>query len=292
MTSTASHSDLQPAVVLHRRAYRDSSLLVEVFTASHGRLGLVARGARRPKSALAGVLQPFSSVLLAWRGRGDLGTLTHGELAAPAPEFAVMAGTAQALTSTADNLAGAYYVCELVMRLCHRHDPHPALFAPLVLVIAELAASSSRQGVECALRRFEKVLLQQVGYGLVLDREAGSGAPIVASARYRYLPQAGAIALAGESGGPAGPMAAAQDRQGHHERSGEAGVPVSGATLLALANDDLSDEKSRAEAKLLMRTLLQVHLGERPLRSRALYQGTRPPAQGTGGAAASTNARS
>ncbi len=106
---------LEPAYVLHHRPYRDSSLILDVLSAAYGRVALVARGARRPKSRLHGVLQPFQPLLASWSLRGEMGTLTAAEARAGGG----LRGRA---------LISGFYVNELLLRLLHRHDPHPQLF--------------------------------------------------------------------------------------------------------------------------------------------------------------------
>jgi DNA repair protein RecO (recombination protein O) len=237
--------NLQPAYILHRRDYRETSLLVEAFTVHAGRIGMVARGARRARSPLRGLLEPFTPLLLSWAARGELATLRDAEPTAtrrPMPAHVAMMGL---------------YANELLMRLLHRHDPHPELFAAY-----DAALTLLRDGVppEPVLRVFEKRLLAAIGYGLVLDREAGTGAAIRHDGEYRYVPDRG-------------PLDAT--------RSGEdwPGVSVSGATLLALEREVLSDDQRvLRETKRLMRTLLGEHLGPRPLRTRVLLEAlvTRP----------------
>lgn len=228
--------ELARAFVLHRRPYRESSVLVEAFSADHGRVGLVARGARRPHSRLRGVLQPFRPVLLSWSGRGELATLTAAE-----PEGAVR-------TLAGRGLASGFYLNELLLRLLLRHDPHPELFEIYATVLRRLAASDAHEPL---LRVFEKHLLAAIGYGLVLDREAGGGRGIDAATLYRYHSEQGPIAGPGGDG---------------------PGVPVHGRTLIALDREELDDPDMLREAKRLMRDVLAVYLGPRPLASRALFR--------------------
>jgi DNA repair protein RecO (recombination protein O) len=225
---------LQPAFVLHRRPYRDTSLLLEGFGQDHGRLGLVARGAAGPRSRLKGLLQPFAPLLLSWTGAGELVTLTAAEEAGrpfPLPPQRVLAGL---------------YVNELLLRLLPRLDPHPGLFAAYRQLLAELATAS---GEEPPLRRFEKRLLEELGYGLTLDREAASGAPIVAEQQYCYVLDRGP--LAGQVG---------------------AGVPISGRGLLALRDGVLGDPAVLKEVKRLTRAALAEQLRGRALKTRELYR--------------------
>ena len=228
--------DLEPALVLHARPWRETSLLVEVFSRDYGRLGLIARGARRPRSRMRGLLQPFIPLLLSWRGRGELGVLTGAET-----EGAILHLTGSA------TIVG-FYVNELLLRFLHRHDPEPALFDHYRTALDGIARASDPAPV---LRLFEKRLLQAVGYALELEREAVSGAAIEPEGRYRYTTDAGPERWSSDS---------------------PSGVCVSGSTLLALAREQLADRRVLKEAKHLMRTIIDEHCGGRALASRKLWR--------------------
>lgn len=228
-------ADLTPAYVLHTRPYRETSMLVEVFAREHGRVGLVARGARSGRSRLRGVLRPFLPLLVSWTGRGELGTLTGAE----ADGRARLAGGAM--------LAGGFYLNELLIRLLARHDPHAALYDAYDRTLWRMAAPAS---AEPALRLFEKHLLAELGYALVLEREAG-GAPVRADRWYHYHLENGPVAV---------------------ERPAEGMLSVRGATLLAMAREDFSDPRVLTEAKRLNRAALSRYLGGRALRSRELWR--------------------
>ena len=227
---------LQPAFVLHRKPYRDTSLLIEAFTAEHGRLGLVARGARGRRGGMQGLLQPFQGLLLSWSGRGELVTLTAAE-----PQGAP-------LVLQGDAVISGFYLNELLIRLLVRHDPHPQLFHRYIATLQRLAAL--RQD-EWALRLFERDLLQELGYGLLLTQEGGSGEMVEPAARYCYHPEFG------------------PKRLGYDE---EPCVSVHGATLLTLEQGGEADSRTRGEAKRLMRMILSRYLGPRPLASRELFR--------------------
>src|SRR3569833_1174837 len=165
---------LQPAYVLHRRPYRDTSALLDVFTPDFGRVGLVARGARQAKSRSAALLQPFQPVWASWSGSGDLSTMSAVE----------GAGSARWLTGAA--LMSGLYLNELLVRLLHRFDPHPELFACYETALNRLVQTpeqTAEPALEASLRIFEKRLLAEIGYGLVLEHEAGSGATLLDIAR-------------------------------------------------------------------------------------------------------------
>lgn len=230
---------LQPGYVLHSRPYRDSSLLVELFTAEHGRLALVARGARGPRGrgrrAHGVALQPFAPLLVSFSGRGDLKTLGAAEAARPP------------LALAGKRLYSGLYLNELLMRLLHRHEAHPPLFAAYGEALSRLADS---EAAEEALRRFELTLLDELGYRLNPGQDSVSGETVQADAWYRYEPDQGMVRIDLREPPPAGAYA--------------------GAELLAIAAGQL-DGGVRGACKRLLREALAVHLGQQPLRSRELF---------------------
>jgi len=242
--SSATRIDCQPAYLLHSRPYRNTSLIIDVFSHDHGRVGLVVRGARTARSRWTAVLLPFQQLLLSWQGRGELKTLLAAEVAGPS---CWLQGNA---------LIGGLYGNELLLRLLQRDDPHPELLLSYQQLLHELGRHYRRDNsaslLEQVLRRFEKQLLQALGYGLLLDREARSGEPVQAEQRYYYYCDEGPVLCASAT---------------------TAGFTVSGATLLALAHEHDLDAAARREAKQLMRQALRQHLGDRPLHSRRLYRG-------------------
>lgn len=231
----------ETAYVLHRRPYRETSLLVDLFARGAGRLRVVARGGRR--SRLAG--QPFVPLVVAWSGRGGLKTLIRAEPAVPGtpapPGRALYLGL---------------YVNELLMRLLPEWDPHPALYEGYGRLLRGLAGQGEPEPL---LRRFELQLLAELGYGFALDRTA-DGTPLGADDCYRFVPGSGLMPASGKRHGP--------DSAG-----------LRGCHLLAMAADDYRDPDTRRCAKQLLRAALAEHLGERPLRSRELFRQRSPAAE-------------
>lgn len=233
MTRARQRIDGAAAFLLHAYPYSETSLIVEIFARDHGRLALLARGARRPRAALRGVLLSFQPLELGWFGSGEVKTLAKAEWVGGMP---LLRG---------EGLLLGYYLNELLLKLLPREDAHAGLFD----AYAEALAALSRGATETAeLRRFEKNLLKELGYGLVLDRLADGGI-IDAGRRYRYQVERGAV----------------------HEEEAGTGLAVSGKTLLDLAVDDYSDPKSLAESKQLMRYLLTHHLSGQPLQTRRVF---------------------
>ena len=248
---------LQPAWLLHRRDYRNTSLLLDVFTRDFGRRGLVAKGARRARGGSGPLLQAFRPLLLSWSGRGELGTLTGAE---PAPVTTAPTATAlgatppgpaplETTTLQAGPLLCGFYLNELLIRLLARDDPHLALFAGYGKGIAALTALAAKESPAPTLREFELTLLTELGYGLVLDHSVDDGQTIAADRLYHYVIDQGPLALAGA------------DR----------GIPLQGSTLLGLQTGQL-DAIGQRQARTLIRAALAPQLGDRPLRSRDLYR--------------------
>ncbi len=232
---------LESAFVIHQRAYRETSLLIEVFTQNYGRIGLVARGAKRAKSPLRHTLQAFQSLMIRWSGRGELGTLVHAE---PRDIQGLLPGKA---------VLSGLYLNELMMRLTHRHDPHSELFDAYEFAISGLRQQGPTESI---LRIFEKRLLEITGYGLVLDHDVHTGETLRSEHRYIYEPEVG-------------PRLTVEE--------GVEGISVSGRTLLLLAKEDELDPDSQREAKRLMRFVLKRYLGDRQLESRSLFQSIENP---------------
>jgi DNA repair protein RecO (recombination protein O) len=167
----AQRRDDVPAFVLHARPYRETSLIVEAFTADHGRVAMVARGAKRARSEMRGLLQAFQPLLLSWYGQAELKTLARAEWRGGMP---LPRGSA---------LMCGFYLNELLLKLLAREDPHPRLYAAYEQALAQLAGGAEQATL---LRRFELSLLAELGYAPMLVREADTGAPLDPAADYRY----------------------------------------------------------------------------------------------------------
>lgn len=235
-TGAASRVEQVPGFVLHQRPYRETSALLEIFTPTHGRVGLVARGVHSPKSRRRGDLQVFRALRLSWSERGELGSLIGVE--ADGPGFR-LAGNA---------LYSAFYLNELLVRLLVRNDPHPFLFDRYVVALNRLTGSTA--DVECTLRLFEKCLLQETGYGLLLDVDCQTGEPVRSDGLYDYHLEAGPVEAAPGT---------------------TRGFLFSGSSLLALAEERNLDAPALRDAKRLMRAALSLYLGGKPLKSRELF---------------------
>lgn len=226
----------EAAFVLHSYPYSESSLILEVFSRQHGRLAIMARGARRPRSALRGLLMGFQPLRLSWFGKGEIRTLHGAEWQGGQPYLqgrALMCG---------------FYLNELLLNLLARDDPHEQLFDDYADALLRLA---NERDHAATLRRFEKQLLQALGYGLELTHEAGGGRAIRPEVCYRYVVGRGAEPETGES---------------------HSGFPVSGKTLLEMSADNYADSVTAKQGKQLMRMLLNHYLDGKPLHTRELIK--------------------
>jgi DNA repair protein RecO (recombination protein O) len=239
--------DGQAAYVLHLHPYSETSLVVDVFTRDHGRVPLLARGARRPRSAMRGMLMSFQPLELGWFGGGEVKTLAKAEWLGGMP---LLGGRCLLL---------GYYLNELLLKMLPREDAHAALFDAYAAALYALAAGGADAP---ELRRFEKTLLKELGYGLTLDIDVESGLPVAPEMHYAFLIERGPVARV-----PAGTQ-----RAGAGDTAAPGELPsLSGKTLLDMAADDYSDPRTRLESRQLMRTLIAHHLGGKPLQSRRVF---------------------
>src|SRR5512140_259134 len=172
------NQDAQPAFVLHSYPYRETSLVLEVFTRNFGRIALVARGARRPRSALRGVLLAFQPLLLDWAGKSELRTLHKAEWQGGLPQ---LKGTA---------LLCGFHLNALMLKLLQRDDPHELLYQTYY---GSLRALSNGLDHAVTLRCFEKQLLKELGYALTLDHDVASGEAIQPACNYHYVIERGPV---------------------------------------------------------------------------------------------------
>ena len=227
---------LERGFVLHQRPYRNTSQLLECVTATHGRIGLVARGSRRSDSRQRALLQPFMPLRFSWLRRGELGRLTGVETERSGYDL------------VGPRLLAGFYANELLLRLTARGDPNAEVFSCYSRCLSQLA---SHVGVARTLRVFEWHLLRALGYGLELDADAVSGEPLQPDLHYAFELEGGVKHTA----------LAASDADVYPGRD-----------LIALRELTLEDEGALRTAQRLLGRVLRAHLGERPLRSRMVLQ--------------------
>ena len=235
------------AFVLHTYPYRETSLIVEAFTGLHGRVVLVAKGAKRPHGAMRGLLSPFQALTLNWFGKSDMKTLKTVEQERILPQ---LSGSA---------LLSAFYMNELLLKLTHREDPHETLFEAYHDAVSALAAlSAGRSGIReiaTILRQFEVRLLQELGYALQLTEEADSRAPLDPAVEYVYQAERG-------------PIRCEMARQSYNDDS----LQLTGKTLIDMSNNEYGDPQTQIQAKQLMRKMINHLLGDKILHTRNLMR--------------------
>ena len=227
--------ELQSAYVLHQRPYRNTSLLLDLFTQAHGLIGAVANNARGFNSRFRGQLQLFSPLLVSWSGKTELVSLTNLELF----------GIPMMLSGKA--LLCGFYLNELLIRLLPRYDAFPKVYLLYEQTLRQLLITDN---LEMPLRLFEKCLLDRLGYGLSLRADAQSDEPIEPDALYRYLPDQGFV------------------RTTENDCTA---LICHGRTLIALDKNELRHPLVLKQAKNLLRAALKQRLGAKPLASRLLF---------------------
>jgi DNA repair protein RecO (recombination protein O) len=227
---------LHPAFILHSRPYRETSVLLDLFTQEHGRLTAVAKGVRTSRSRLKSMLQPFTPLLMSWQGKGELVTLTGVE-----PNGCCTPLKGECLLS-------GLYLNELLMRVLHKFVPQPQLYTNYQETLIELQGSRLEQK---ALRLFEKKLLEELGYGIPLKYVAKTQTNFALENYYRFHPEHGF-------------------EHCESDDKGETSVFL-GKSLIAIDAEQLDDETCLRDCKRLMRLALAPLIGQRPLQSRKLY---------------------
>ncbi|VAW70998.1 DNA recombination and repair protein RecO [hydrothermal vent metagenome] len=229
----------QPAYILHHRAFRDTSQILDVITPDYGRMSLMSRGSRATKSRLKSILQPFNPLFVNWSGKGEMPLLTAAE-----PQLV------QLITLTGKALPCAFYVNELLIRLMHKHDVNEDVFYLYESVIRLL---SDKHPLEPVLRLFEKQLLETLGFGLNLRVNAQTGEAVLPGGEYAYYLEHGPVETS-----------AVLD---------EAYIlKLSGQSLIDLSANTLNSAQSLKDAKRLMRSILNYYLDGKPLKSRELFR--------------------
>ena len=226
---------LESGYVLHQRQYRNTSLILDCLTENHGRIGLVAQGARRPGGGLTAVLQPFRRVRLSWVRRGELGRLTGAESESDAHEI------------RGDALLAGFYLNELLLRLVPSGDQNESILSCYSSCLGRLAEN---QNVARALRLFELDLLDELGYRVDLEQDFRTGEPIKPDCEYIFEHEGG-MTVSTEN--------LAMDT-------------FSGGDLISLREHRLDDSKSLTSARRLLGRILDYHLGSRPLRTRQVMR--------------------
>jgi DNA repair protein RecO (recombination protein O) len=229
----------QAAYILHHRAYRDSSQILELFSCDYGRITVVSKGSLSAKSRTRARLQPFVPLLVGWSGKGDMSTLTASE---------VLSHTSLKLHGNA--LASAFYMNELLMKLLHKHDVHEDVFN---LYKNTLVLLQDADALEKTLRIFEKKLLQMLGFGVNLIHDAETDEVLQADQHYRYYVEHGPVLS----------MSSVQDVRA---------LRIKGSSLIAFEKESLDSAEALKDIKSLMRYVLAYYMEGKPIKSRELFR--------------------
>lgn len=231
---------LQPAYILHKQEFRNTSLLLDLFCLDYGRVRAVARGARRAKSRYRPLLQVFQPLLVSLSGKGEVKTV------------GVVESSVSAIALRGERMFSGFYLNELVTRILISHAEHTNLYNAYQQALLEL---QHHDDLHTVLRRFEMSLLQDLGYGFDLEKDCVSRQPIMQTANYLFVPDHGFEKVV--DGNSIDPNT----------------VPVfTGRHILELGKLEFTSDDSRQSAKQILRLALQAHLGGKPLHSRDLFR--------------------
>lgn len=229
----------QPAYILHRRAFGDTSQILELFSLNHGRISVVSKGSRGPKSKSKATLQSFVALLVSWSGKGEMPTLTSSEVLTNTP-----------LKLHGNSLPSAFYINELLMKLLHKHDVHEDVFHLYQNVLVSLQNLDS---LEKTLRIFEKNLLELLGFGLNLITDAETNEAVQSDQKYHYYLEHGPV------------LAKVSETDMNT-------LLIRGASLLAFENESLDSMDALKEIKSIMRYVLSYYMEGKPIKSRELFR--------------------
>ena len=224
---------LEPSIVLHTRPFKETSLLVDLFTRNHGRISVIAKGAQRPKSKIGIIKTPSCLFFISCIGRGELKTLTHCEI----KEY---------FFPIAEAFNSVVYLNELLIKLLEKEDAHPEIFDHYLIVCGSLK-SNKKEKLEKNLRSFELTLLKEIGYGLNLNFEGNSDIEIKEDTSYKFVPSVGFL-----------PQTKSESNKNN----------FSGRDILNLSTGNFSSPDTLLASKQIMRQAIDFHLGNKTLKIR------------------------
>ena len=219
--------------MLHTRPFKETSLLVDLFTRNHGRISVIAKGAQRPKSKIGIIKTPSCLFYVSCTGRGELKTLTHCEV----KEY---------FFPIAEAFNSVIYLNELLIKLLEKEDAHPEIFDHYLTVCGSLK-SKNKENLEKNLRSFELTLLKEIGYGLNLNFEGNSDIEIKEDTSYKFVPSVGFL-----------PQTKSESNKNN----------FSGRDILNLSTGNFSSPDTLLASKQIMRQAIDFHLGNKTLKIR------------------------
>ena len=225
----------QPSWVLHQRPYRDTSSIIDIFSRDFGRISIVAKGSRSPKSKFRGLLRPFLPMNLSWYSGKNLGNLTDIEV------------TEKPYNLTGDSLLSAYYLNELIIKFLLKDDSQVEIYDLYSRTISSLIQA---RDIAPILRIFELEFLRLIGYGLNLNFEAGTEFPVKSNLFYEYKPDVGLV------------ISESKDKP----------YVFGGADIKAINQRDFQSNKTIKTANKLLKSIITYHLDGRQLKTRKVLE--------------------
>jgi len=225
----------QPTWILHQRPYRDTSSIIDIFTRDFGRVSIIAKGGRSPKSKFRGLLRPFFPIKLSWYSGKNLGNLVDIDV------------EGKPYNLIGDSLLSAYYLNELILKFLVKDDPQVEVFDLYSRTILNLIGMGD---IAPVLRKFELEFLKLIGYGLNLEFETVTHLPVRDDLFYKYNPGSGLV-ISGK-------------KNDHYV--------FSGADIKAINQGDFQEKKTIKSANRLLKSIINFHLDGRRLKTRRVLE--------------------
>ena len=225
----------QPTWILHQRPYRDTSSIIDIFTRDFGRVSIIAKGGRSPKSKFRGLLRPFFPIKLSWYSGKNLGNLVEIDVAG------------KPYNLIGDSLLSAYYLNELILKFLVKDDPQVEIFDLYSRTILDLIETGD---IASVLRKFELEFLKLIGYGLNLEFEAVTHLPVRDDLFYEYNPGIGLVI---------------SDKKNDQ-------YVFSGTDINAINQGDFQEKKTVKSANRLLKSIINFHLDGRRLKTRRVLE--------------------
>ena len=225
----------QPTWILHQRPYRDTSSIIDIFTRDFGRVSIIAKGGRSPKSKFRGLLRPFFPIKLSWYSGKNLGNLVEIDV------------VGKPYNLIGDSLLSAYYLNELILKFLVKDDPQVEIFDLYSRTILDLMETGD---ISPVLRKFELEFLKLIGYGLNLEFEAVTHLPVRDDLFYEYNPGIGLVI---------------SDKKNDQ-------YVFSGTDINAINQGDFQEKKTVKSANRLLKSIINFHLDGRRLKTRRVLE--------------------
>ena len=220
------------AILLHSRNYSETSLICELFTRKHGRVSVIAKGARSKKNKFQNIAAPNILASVNYSGKSELKTLVSWE---EISHFSILG----------KNLKILLYLNELIFKLLEKENKQDRIFESLI-DFYKVLVSGDAKNIEIALREFEYFLICELGYGFNLLYD-DNGKKIVREKTYYFHPA-----------------------QGFSEKPLNNFLKVSGIDIIDFTNGKITSSSARSKIRKIMQLAIS-YIAEKPLNAGLIF---------------------